>query len=85
MLSYWDTVSDRLSKIRNCLNVQGVARQLALLDPFPKVFELVSEGRNLCSSVIALLKKHGEDALALLRQRHEVTMVDAGRAVASGC
>ena len=30
---YWDTVADRLFKIRNCMNIQGVVRQLALFDP----------------------------------------------------
>lgn len=33
LLSYWDTVGDRLFKIRNCLNIEGVFRQLALFDP----------------------------------------------------
>ncbi|MEQ1729529.1 MAG: neuraminidase-like domain-containing protein, partial [Vicinamibacterales bacterium] len=30
---YWDTVADRLFKIRNCMNIQGVVRQLALFEP----------------------------------------------------
>jgi hypothetical protein len=33
LLSYWDTVSDRLFKIRNSLNIQGMFRQLALFEP----------------------------------------------------
>jgi hypothetical protein len=33
LLSYWDTVSDRLFKIRNSLNLQGTFRQLALYEP----------------------------------------------------
>lgn len=33
LLGYWDTVADRLFKIRNCLNIEGVVRQLALFDP----------------------------------------------------
>ncbi|GAB4372419.1 MAG: hypothetical protein Kow00121_14770 [Elainellaceae cyanobacterium] len=33
MLGYWDTVSDRLYKIRNCMNIEGVERQLALFEP----------------------------------------------------
>jgi hypothetical protein len=33
MLSYWDTVADRLFKIRHCMNIQGVVRPLALFDP----------------------------------------------------
>ena len=33
LLRYWDTVADRLYKIRHCMNIQGVVRQLALFDP----------------------------------------------------
>ena len=33
LLGYWDTVADRLFKIRHCMNIQGVVRQLALFDP----------------------------------------------------
>jgi hypothetical protein len=33
MLGYWDTVSDRLYKIRHCMNIEGVVRQLALFEP----------------------------------------------------
>lgn len=33
LLGYWNTVEDRLFKIRNCLNLKGQARQLALFAP----------------------------------------------------
>jgi hypothetical protein len=33
MLSYWDTIADRLFKIRHCMNIEGVVRQLALFEP----------------------------------------------------
>ena len=33
LLSSWDRVDDRLYKIRNCLNISGVSRQLALFAP----------------------------------------------------
>ena len=33
LLGYWDTVADRLFKIRNCMNIEGVVRQLPLFDP----------------------------------------------------
>ncbi|TRX54812.1 hypothetical protein FNH22_18840 [Fulvivirga sp. M361] len=33
LLGYWDTVADRLFKIRNCQNIEGVTRQLALFEP----------------------------------------------------
>ena len=33
LLGYWDTVADRLHKIRNCMNIDGVRRTLALFEP----------------------------------------------------
>ncbi len=33
LLAYWDTVADRLFKIRNSENIQGMAQQLPLFDP----------------------------------------------------
>lgn len=33
MLGYWDTVADRLYKIRHCMNIEGVVRQLPLFEP----------------------------------------------------
>jgi hypothetical protein len=33
LLSYWDTVADRLFKIRHCMNLQGVVQQLPLFEP----------------------------------------------------
>lgn len=33
LLGYWDRAEDRLFKIRNCMNLQGVRRQLALFQP----------------------------------------------------
>ena len=33
MLEYWDTVADRLFKIRHCMSLAGVSRPLALFDP----------------------------------------------------
>lgn len=33
LLEYWDTVADRLFKIRNCQNIEGVERALALFEP----------------------------------------------------
>ena len=32
LLSYWDTVADRLYKIRHCMNIEGVVRELALFE-----------------------------------------------------
>jgi Tc toxin complex TcA C-terminal TcB-binding domain/Neuraminidase-like domain/Putative peptidoglycan binding domain/Salmonella virulence plasmid 28.1kDa A protein len=33
LLKYWDRVEDRLFKIRNCMNISGVRRRLALFQP----------------------------------------------------
>ena len=33
LLSLWDTVSDRLFKIRHCMNIEGLVRQLPLFEP----------------------------------------------------
>src|SRR5262249_38828523 len=33
LLGYWDTVADRLFKIRHCLNIEGVFQQLPLFEP----------------------------------------------------
>lgn len=33
LLGYWDTVADRLFKIRHCMNIQGIVRQLPLFQP----------------------------------------------------
>jgi hypothetical protein len=33
LLEYWETVADRLFKIRHCLNIAGIRRALALFEP----------------------------------------------------
>lgn len=33
LLGYWDTVADRLFKVRHCMNIEGVVRQLPLFEP----------------------------------------------------
>ncbi|MEJ7711902.1 MAG: hypothetical protein WKF84_19040 [Pyrinomonadaceae bacterium] len=33
LLGYWDTVADRLFKIRHCLNIEGVERSLPIFEP----------------------------------------------------
>ncbi len=33
LFKYWDTVEDRLFKIRHCMNIEGVVQQLPLFDP----------------------------------------------------
>lgn len=57
LLGYWDTVADRLYKIRNCMNIEGVRRSLALfappIDP-GMLIQATAAGLSL-SSVLALL------------------------------
>src|SRR5215470_20453215 len=33
LLGYWDTVADRLFKVRNCMNIEATVRQLPLFAP----------------------------------------------------
>ena len=33
LLRYWDTVEDRLFKLRNCMNIDGIIRELPLFEP----------------------------------------------------
>lgn len=33
LLAYWDRIEDRLFKIRNCMNISGIRRKLALFQP----------------------------------------------------
>jgi hypothetical protein len=33
LAEYWDTVEDRLFKVRHCMNIEGVERQLPLFEP----------------------------------------------------
>ncbi|HSH82281.1 MAG TPA: hypothetical protein VLA19_27450 [Herpetosiphonaceae bacterium] len=33
LLGYWDTVADRLFKVRHCMNIEGLVRQLPLFEP----------------------------------------------------
>ena len=33
LLGYWDTVADRLFKIRHCMNIEGVERSLPMFEP----------------------------------------------------
>jgi len=107
LLSYWDTVADRLFKIRNSLNLQGVFRQLPLFEPpidpallarataagldvaavlsglnqplplvrfqflIQKALELCQEVKALGSSLLAAMEREDNEALSLLRSKHE--------------
>lgn len=72
MLSYWDTVADRLFKIRNCMNIEGIVRQLALFDP-PldpgMLVKAVAAGINTGSIVSGLNQPIGPVRSLLLIQK----------------
>lgn len=57
LLGYWDTVADRLFKIRNCLNIEGIRRDLPLFEPPIDPALLVratAAGIDLASAISAL-------------------------------
>ena len=107
LLGYWDTVADRLFKIRNSLNIQGVFRQLPLFEPpldpallakaiaagldigtivsglnqplplvrfqflVQKAAEICQEVKSLGNNFLSAMEKEDNEALAILRARHE--------------
>jgi hypothetical protein len=107
LLGYWDTVADRLFKIHNSLNIQGVFQKLPLFDPpidpallvraaaegldvtaivnglnqplplvrfqllVSKATEICQEVKSLGANLLAALEKADNEALSLLRARHE--------------
>jgi hypothetical protein len=117
MVGYWDTVADRLYKIRNCMNIEGVVRQLSLFEPpidpgalvkavaggvdissaladlnaplplyrfnilLQKANEVCNDVKALGNALLAALEKKDAEALALLRQSHEIRLLEAVKAV----
>ena len=59
LFSYWDTIADRLYKIRNSLNIQGVKRTLALFAP-PIDPGLLVKARAMGISLDAILNSTSE-------------------------
>nr|HRC85446.1 hypothetical protein [Thermoanaerobaculia bacterium] len=117
LLAYWDTVADRLYKIRHCMNIEGVVRQLALFEPpidpgalvkaaaagidissaladlnaplplyrfnvlVQKANEVCNDVKALASALLGALEKKDAEALSLLRQGHELRVLEAVKAV----
>lgn len=117
LLAYWDTVADRLFKIRNSLNFEGVFRQLALFappidpgllakaaasgldvaavvnglnQPLPlvrfsflvgKAAEIAQEVKQLGTDLLAAIEKQDNEALAVLRARHETNALSLAETV----
>lgn len=117
LYGYWDTVADRLFKIRHCMNISGQVRQLALFAPpidpallvrasaagldigaiisglyaslpnyrfnfmLQKSLELCGEVRSLGGALLAALEKKDGEQLSLLRNTHEVSLLESIRAL----
>ena len=117
LLGYWDTVADRLYKIRHCMNIEGVVRQLALFEPpidpaalvkavaggmdlnsaladlnaplplyrfnvlLQKANEVCNDVKALGNALLAALEKKDAEALNLLRQKQEMTLLAAVKTV----
>lgn len=113
LLSMWDTVEDRLFKIRNGMNIEGVVRSLPLFEPpidpamlvrasaagidigtalddlsvalphhrFPvlhgRATSLAGSVRGLGQALLSALEKKDAEAMALLRQDHELALLEA--------
>lgn len=120
LLGYWDTVADRLFKIRNSLNIKGIFRQLpffappidpgmlaagaaagldvsaivgGLNQPLPlvrfrlllqKATEITNEVKSLGSAYLSALEKADNEALAILRARHETKILELTEVVRYG-
>lgn len=55
MLSYWDGVADRLFKIRHCMNIEGMVRELPLFEPpIVDLVKAVAAGVDVSSAIADL-------------------------------
>lgn len=117
LTKYWDTIEDRLFKIRHCMNIQGIVRQLPLFEPpidpallvkaaaagidissvlndlaaptphyrfrivVQKAIEFCTEVRNLGEKLLAALQNKDIEELALLRNQHEIGLLEAVKEV----
>jgi len=57
LLGYWDTVADRLFKIRHCMNIEGIVRQLPLFEPpisLEMLVKAAAAGIDISSAVSGL-------------------------------
>lgn len=111
LLSYWDIVGDRLFKIRHCMTIEGIVRQLPLFQPpidpgmlvkaaaagidisslvsglnqplslvratlmIQKALEISNEVKSLGNALLSVLEKKDAEDLALLRQGHEIKIL----------
>ncbi|MGA2704760.1 MAG: insecticidal toxin protein [Isosphaeraceae bacterium] len=111
LLQYWDTVADRLFKIRNSLNIQGIFQRVPLFEPpidpamlvraaaagldvsaivsglnqplplvrfqylVQKAAEICQEVKSLGGNLLAAMEKHDNEALSILRAKHETAIL----------
>lgn len=111
MLQYWDTVADRLFKIHNSLNIEGIFQRVPLFDPpidpallvraaasgldiadivnglnqplplvrfqylLQKATEACQEVKSLGGNLLSAIEKNDNEALSVLRNQHETTML----------
>ncbi|KYF55782.1 hypothetical protein BE08_14620 [Sorangium cellulosum] len=114
---YWDTVQDRLFKIRNSMNIDGGKRQLKLFEPpidpallvraaaagldlgsvlaqlnaplpcyrfgtwIQRAVDLANELKGFGAALLAALEKKDVEDLQLVRQGHEIKMLELVRRV----
>jgi hypothetical protein len=117
LLNYWSTVADRLFKIRNSLNIEGIFQAVPLFappidpallvraaaagldvgaivsgfdQPLPlvrfgylvqKATELAQEVRSLGAGLLTAIERQDGEAYALLRARHESTLLEQAEQV----
>jgi hypothetical protein len=117
LLQYWDTIADRLFKIHNSLNIQGVFQQVPLFDPpidpallaravaqgldvnaivtglnqplplvrftslLQKATEACQEVKSLGANLLSAIEKKDNEALTVLRTKHETALLKLGEAV----
>lgn len=118
LLEYWDIVADRLFKIHNSLNLQGVFRRLPLFEPpldpallaraaaagtdvlgpingmgqplvrfavlVQKASEICQEVKALGGHLLAAIEKEDNEALAVLRAKHEKVILSLAEVVRYG-
>ena len=112
LLAYWDTVDDRLFKLRNGMNIEGVRRSLSLFEPpidpallvraaaagldlgslldsagvsrpnyrfnvlLARAQSVAGSVKALGQALLAALEKQDAEGIALLRQDHEMNLLD---------
>jgi hypothetical protein len=84
LLGYWDTVADRLFKIRHCMNIQGIVQQLPLfsapINPALLVAAAAAGGLDL-SSVLSDANAAGPPYRFRMILRHAIELCEQVRSL----